>query len=53
VDGVYWAQVIGVLVNGAAFAALTWRGPLEWVTHAASRVGSHQSARVRQPTRFR
>jgi uncharacterized membrane protein len=53
VDGVYWAQVIGVLVIGAAFAALTWRGPLEWVTHSASRVGSHQSARVRQPTRFR
>ena len=49
----YWAQAIGVLVAGAVFAALAWRGPLEWVTHAASQVGSHQPARVRQPARFR
>jgi len=53
VDGIYWAQVIGVLVIGAVFAALIWRGPLEWVTHAASRMGSYQPARVRQSTRFR
>jgi uncharacterized membrane protein len=53
VEGVYWAQFIGVLVTGAVFAALAWRGPLEWVTHAASRIGSHQPAQVRQSLRFR
>jgi hypothetical protein len=53
VEGVYWAQATGVLVIGAVFAALNWRGPLEWVAHAASQVGSYQPARVRQPTRFR
>jgi hypothetical protein len=53
VEGVYWAQAIGVLVTGAAFAALAWRGPLEWVTHAANQVGSYRPALVRQPSRFR
>ena len=53
VEGVYWAQAIGVLVAGAAFAALAWRGPLEWVTHAANQVGSYRPALARQPSRFR
>jgi peptidoglycan/LPS O-acetylase OafA/YrhL len=39
VDGVFWAQAIAVLLLGAAFAWLSWRGPLEWVGHAANRLG--------------
>jgi uncharacterized membrane protein len=39
VAGVYWAQAIVVLILGGAFAALSWRGPLEWVGHAANRLG--------------
>ena len=46
-------QAIGVLVTGAVFAALAWRGPLEWVTHAANQAGSYQPAQVRQSPRFR
>lgn len=39
VEGLYWAQAFAVLVVGAIFAAGSWRGPLEWVAHAAHRVG--------------
>ncbi|SDP10246.1 Protein of unknown function [Arthrobacter sp. ok909] len=53
VEGVYWAQAIGMLVIGGVFAALIWRGPLEWVSHAANQVGRYQPARIRQPARFR
>ena len=45
VDGVYWAQAIAVLGLGAAFAALSWRGPLEWVGHAANQLGRGQLGR--------
>lgn len=47
VEGVYWAQALAVLLIGTAFAALSWRGPLEWVAHAANRLGRQQPARVR------
>ncbi|GAA2128810.1 heparan-alpha-glucosaminide N-acetyltransferase domain-containing protein [Arthrobacter humicola] len=53
VEGVYWAQAVGMLVVGGVFAALIWRGPLEWVSHAANQVGRYQPARGRQPARFR
>ncbi|MGZ4662718.1 MAG: heparan-alpha-glucosaminide N-acetyltransferase domain-containing protein [Arthrobacter sp.] len=43
-DGVYLAQALTALMIGAAFASLKWRGPLEWVGHAANRVGRHQPA---------
>ncbi|MCX6498030.1 MAG: heparan-alpha-glucosaminide N-acetyltransferase domain-containing protein [Arthrobacter sp.] len=39
VEGVYWAQAFAVLILGGVFAALSWRGPLEWVGHAANRLG--------------
>lgn len=39
VEGVYWAQALAVLVLGGAFAALSWRGPLEWAGHGASQLG--------------
>jgi hypothetical protein len=47
VDGVYWAQAVAVLGLGAAFAGLSWRGPLEWVGHAANRLGRGQQGRGR------
>ncbi|MDQ0850946.1 putative membrane protein [Arthrobacter sp. B3I9] len=47
VEGVYWAQAAAVLMIGSAFAALSWRGPLEWVAHAANHLGRHQPARTR------
>ena len=53
VEGVYVAQAAGMLVLGGVFAALAWRGPLEWVTHAANRVGRLQPSRGRQPARSR
>jgi len=53
VEGVYFAQAVGVLVAGGVFAAMAWRGPLEWATHAASQAGRHQPAQVRRPRRVR
>lgn len=53
VEGIYVAQAAGMLVLGGVFAALAWRGPLEWVTHAANRVGRLQPSRGRQPARSR
>jgi hypothetical protein len=47
VEGVYWAQVAAVLLIGGLFAALSWRGPLEWLGHAASQLGRYQPARIR------
>ncbi len=47
VEGVYWAQAVAILVLGGIFAALAWRGPLEWVAHAANQLGRYQPARVR------
>jgi uncharacterized membrane protein len=47
VEGVYWVQVAAILVLGGLFTALRWRGPLEWVAHAANQLGRDQPARVR------
>ena len=47
VAGVYWAQAVAILVLGGIFAALAWRGPLEWVAHAANQLGRYQPTRVR------
>lgn len=47
VEGVYWAQAAAILAIGGMFAALAWRGPLEWVAHAANQLGRYQPARVR------
>ena len=48
VEGVYWAQAVAVLVLGGVFAALSWRGPLEWVGHAANHLGRGQLGRGRR-----
>jgi uncharacterized membrane protein len=47
VEAVYWVQAAAALLIGAIFAALGWRGPLEWVAHAANQLGRHQPARIR------
>lgn len=47
VELVYWVQAAAVVVIGGAFAALAWRGPLEWLAHAANRLGRYQPARIR------
>jgi len=47
VETVYWAQAAAVLLIGTVFAKLGWRGPLEWVAHAANQLGRHQPARIR------
>lgn len=44
VEGVYWSQAAAVVLVGALFARRAWRGPLEWISHAASQLG-------RAPTR--
>jgi NADH:ubiquinone oxidoreductase subunit 6 (subunit J) len=38
-DGLYFAHAAMAIVVGIVFARLLWRGPLEWVGHAASLVG--------------
>jgi uncharacterized membrane protein len=47
VEAVYWVQAAAALLIGAIFAALGWRGPLEWVAHAANQLGRHRPARIR------
>lgn len=47
VEGVYWAQALAALVIGGVFAALSWRGPLEWVGHGANQLGRGRRSRSR------
>ncbi|BCW62569.1 heparan-alpha-glucosaminide N-acetyltransferase domain-containing protein [Arthrobacter sp. StoSoilB22] len=45
-EGMYWAQALTAVAIGVCFAVLQHRGPLEWVAHTASRLGSHRPAAV-------
>ncbi|GAA3277506.1 heparan-alpha-glucosaminide N-acetyltransferase domain-containing protein [Paenarthrobacter aurescens] len=45
-EGMYWAQALTAIAVGTCFAVLRRRGPLEWVSHTASTVGSHRPAAV-------
>lgn len=38
-DGMYFAHAATAIIVGMVFAVLKWRGPLEWVGHAASQAG--------------
>ncbi|MGX5717609.1 heparan-alpha-glucosaminide N-acetyltransferase domain-containing protein [Arthrobacter sp. MAHUQ-56] len=38
-DGMYFAHAGAAILLGIVFARLSWRGPLEWVGHAANRLG--------------
>ncbi|MFJ4169107.1 heparan-alpha-glucosaminide N-acetyltransferase domain-containing protein [Paenarthrobacter sp. NPDC089714] len=45
-EGMYWAQALAAVSIGACFALLRRRGPLEWLAHQASRLGSYRPAAV-------
>lgn len=45
-DGMYFAHAATAVLLGTLFAILKWRGPLEWVAHAANQVGRYQPERV-------
>lgn len=47
VEGMYVAQALVAVAVGTVFAVLKWRGPLEWVAHAANQVGRFQRPGVR------
>ncbi|WP_461189716.1 heparan-alpha-glucosaminide N-acetyltransferase domain-containing protein [Arthrobacter sp. Z4-13] len=38
-DAMYFAQAAGAVIVGIVFVLLKWRGPLEWLGHAANQVG--------------
>jgi hypothetical protein len=46
-DGMYFAHAALAVMIGMVFVILKWRGPLEWLGHAANQVGRHQPARIR------
>lgn len=46
-EGVYAAQALTAVLIGGSLAALNWRGPLEWVAHAANEVGRYRRAGIR------
>ena len=46
-DGMYFVQAATAIVVGMVFALLKWRGPLEWLGHAATQVGRGQVRELR------
>lgn len=46
-DGMYFVQAATAIVVGMVFALLKWRGPLEWLGHAANQVGRGQVRELR------
>ncbi|MEV8085487.1 heparan-alpha-glucosaminide N-acetyltransferase domain-containing protein [Pseudarthrobacter oxydans] len=46
-DGMYFAQAATAMIVGIVFVLLKWRGPLEWLSHAANQVGRGQVKAVR------
>jgi uncharacterized membrane protein len=46
-EGMYVAQALVAVAVGTVFALLKWRGPLEWVAHAANQVGRFQRLGIR------
>ncbi|MFJ4028113.1 heparan-alpha-glucosaminide N-acetyltransferase domain-containing protein [Paenarthrobacter sp. NPDC089989] len=45
-EGMYWVQALAAVAVGGCFAVLRRRGPLEWLAHQASRLGSYRPAAV-------
>lgn len=45
-DGMYFAHAATAIVVGMVFVLLKWRGPLEWLGHAANQVGRGEGRRV-------
>ncbi|TLM74091.1 heparan-alpha-glucosaminide N-acetyltransferase domain-containing protein [Pseudarthrobacter sp. NamB4] len=46
-DGMYFAQAATAIVVGMVFVLLKWRGPLEWLGHAANQAGRGQVRNLR------
>ncbi|WP_411376051.1 heparan-alpha-glucosaminide N-acetyltransferase domain-containing protein [Arthrobacter sp. MPF02] len=46
-EGMYFAQAATAIIVGMVFVLLKWRGPLEWLAHAASQAGRGQVKAVR------
>ena len=46
-DGMYFAQATTAVIVGMVFVLLKWRGPLEWLGHAANQVGRGNVRAVR------
>lgn len=46
-DGMYFVQAATAIVVGMVFTLLKWRGPLEWLGHAANQVGRGQVRELR------
>ncbi|WP_258805464.1 heparan-alpha-glucosaminide N-acetyltransferase domain-containing protein [Pseudarthrobacter sp. NS4] len=46
-DGMYFAHAAAAIIVGMVFVLLRWRGPLEWLGHAASQVGRGQVNAIR------
>ena len=46
-DGMYFAQAAAAIIVGMVFVLLKWRGPLEWLGHAANQVGRGQVKALR------
>jgi NADH:ubiquinone oxidoreductase subunit 6 (subunit J) len=46
-DGMYFAHAATAIIVGMVFVLLKWRGPLEWLGHAASQVGRGQVKAIR------
>jgi hypothetical protein len=45
-DGMYFAHAALAVLLGMLFVILKWRGPLEWLGHAANQVGRHEPDRI-------
>ncbi|MBU8867130.1 MULTISPECIES: heparan-alpha-glucosaminide N-acetyltransferase domain-containing protein [Paenarthrobacter] len=45
-EGMYWTQALAAVGIGVCFALFRRRGPLEWLAHQASRLGSYRPAAV-------
>jgi hypothetical protein len=43
----YFAQAASAVIVGMVFVLLKWRGPLEWVGHAANQVGRGGTKAIR------
>jgi uncharacterized membrane protein len=46
-DGMYFAHAATAVIVGMVFVLLKWRGPLEWLGHAANRAGRGEPRSIR------
>lgn len=46
-EGMYFAHAATAVIVGMVFVLLKWRGPLEWLGHAANQLGRHSGSGLR------